>query len=157
MTYIRTKNINNNNYAYLVENVKTDNGPRQKVLQYLGRVHQLEKKDVVEVNQFCLLNNLVVSELKARGFKQKDELLINKKMSYSPKSFVLTKKTNSKTEKDAVLKVNDGHLCSFTLQRIANFKKSKNLNADAQKLAKYFLEAGLQVSREQFVQYYQRL
>ena len=61
----------------------------------------------------------------------------------------------SKTIKEAVIKTNDAYLSTFTLQRILKFKKSDDLNKDAQELAKYFLEAGLSVSQDHFIAYYQ--
>ena len=36
-------------------------------------------------------------------------------------------------------------------------KKSDNLNKDATLLAKYFLEAGLNVNQEEFIEYYSSL
>ena len=61
------------------------------------------------------------------------------------------------TPKDAVVKVGEGHLSSFTVKRLVNFKKSDDVNKDATLLAKYFLEAGLNVSQEEFIEYYSGL
>ena len=101
MAYIRTKTINNNKYAYLVEIINTDKGPRQKVKQYLGRVHQLEKKkDVNEINsgetKEQILLNLITPELNARGFKGKEENLAYKNFIFNSENFSLTKKTKNK-------------------------------------------------------------
>ena len=62
-----------------------------------------------------------------------------------------------KTEKEAVIKLNDGYLSTFTLQRLLNFKKSKDFNKDAYNLAKCFLEAGLNISKDLFIEYYQKI
>ena len=50
MVFIRLKNINGKQYAYLVENKwykrkfkSKSKGPRQKVSKYLGRVYNFEK------------------------------------------------------------------------------------------------------------------
>ena len=51
MAYIRTKKINNNKYAYLVENKNTPKGPRQKVIQYLGRVHEFKIEKNLEIEE----------------------------------------------------------------------------------------------------------
>jgi hypothetical protein len=162
MVYIRVKKINKYSYAYLVENISTEQGPRQKVKQYLGRVYELEKsKEVEEVsngqNRKEILLNLVLPELKVRSFKEKKDLLINKNLIFDTKIFTLKKKTKSKTDKDAIIKLNEGYLCSFTLERILKFQKSKEVKKDAQILAKYFLEAGLLINQQTFVSFYQAI
>ncbi len=162
MVYIRVKKINKYLYAYLVENISTSSGPRQKVRQYLGRVHVLEKSKEVEDSfngkskQETLLN-LIIPELKARSFKENKELYVNKDLIFDTKNFTLKKTTKSKTSKDAILKLNEGYLCSFTLERILKFERSKDVKKDAQILAKYFLEAGLLINQQTFVSFYQAI
>ena len=159
MAYIRTKKIGKNKYAYLVEIVSTDKGPRQKVKQYLGRIHELKKNnEISEIREGnskeSILLNLIIPELKSRGFKDKKNNLVYQKLIFDQKNISLTK---SKTKKEAIIKLNEGYLSTFTLQRIVNFQKTKNLNKDAHTLAKYFLEAGLQINQELFVKFYQKL
>jgi hypothetical protein len=159
MAYIRTKKIGKNKYAYLVEIVSTDKGPRQKVKQYLGRIYDFEKKgEVSEIRESKtkeeMLSSLIVPELKARGFKEKKETLAYNKLVFNHKKFSLSK---LKTKKEAILKLNDGYLSTFTLQRLLDFQKGKDLNKDAHQLAKYFLEAGLQINQDLFVRFYQKL
>ena len=164
MTFIRRKKINGKEYAYLVETVKTSSGPRQKVKLYLGKVHQLENKATTDSNTTTLtinssnkkdfLRKLIIRELKKYNLKEKNKTYQNKSIVFSPKTFTLSKKTNNKP---AVANINEGHLCDFTLQRISKFNKTDNLTQDATILAKYFLEAGLQISKEEFVNYYQLL
>ncbi len=163
MTYIRIKKINDKKYAYLVETVNTKSGPRQKVKQYLGRVHFLEqKKEPRQISEKfkdkkSILLNLVKTELESKGFKEKKDNHTHKSLIFHPKKFTLTRKTKSKTEKEAVIKLNDGYLSTFTLQRLLNFKKSKDFNKDAYNLAKCFLEAGLNISKDLFIEYYQKI
>lgn len=162
MVYIRVKKINKYLYAYLVENISTTSGPRQKVKQYLGRVYELDKNKEVEESfnghsKEEILLNLIIPELKVRGFKEKKGFWINKDLVFDVKNFTLRKTTKAKTSKDAILKLNEGYLCSFTLERILKFEKSKNVKKDAQILAKYFLEAGLQINQELFVSFYQAI
>lgn len=159
MTYIRIKKISHKPYAYLVENKATAAGPRQKVLQYLGRVHQLQRAQnnnnnnavaIKAKNKTEFLQQLVSVHLEKHGFnKGKNDYQFHN-LIYSYTNFTLSNK-----KKDAVLAINEGYLCSFTLQRIINFKQSKDVTKDAYTLAKYFLEAGLPLSQEQFVQFYQ--
>jgi hypothetical protein len=163
MAYIRIKKINNKKYAYLVETINTKSGPRQKVKQYLGSVQVLEKKkEFFAINKTFkdkkdILSNLAIAELESKGFKEKNNNYIYKNLIFSPKNFTLTKKTKSNTEKDMVININQGYICTFTLQRLLNFKKSKDFNKDAYNLAKHFLEAGLNISKELFIDFYQKI
>lgn len=162
MAYIRTKKINGNKYAYLVEIVNTNKGPRQKVKQYLGRVHELEKKkEVSEISEGNtkeeILLNLILPELSARGFNERKDNLAYKNFIFNSNNFSLTRKTKNKTNKEAVIALDEGYLSTFTLQRILNFQKTKNLNDDAHTLAKHFLEAGLPISKDLFVKYYTKI
>ena len=155
MAYIRIKIIKDKPYAYLVENKNTSSGPRQKVKQYLGRVYELEQKEMRKVDKEVntkeqLLLGLILFELKSFGFKKKGGDLYNENLTFSSSDFSLTKKG-----KNVIIKSNGGYLCSFTLQRIISFKKTKDFNKDAYTLAKYFVEAGLMVSEEEFVKFYQ--
>lgn len=160
MVYIRVKRINAKPYAYLVESKNS----RQKVKKYLGRVYELEPKVLNLENRIVrgrrkedFLLKLTLRELGNLGFRVKGAKHHCKNFMFCPKKFTLRKKTKSKTVKETVISLNDGHLSSFTLQRILNFEKSKDLRVDAELLAKYFLEAGFQISRENFINYYRLL
>ncbi len=155
MTFIRIKKINNNNYAYLVETQSTSKGPRQKVKQYLGKVFELELNNQTDIksrlenkNKKFFLRSLILNEISTLDFEA------NKIISFCSNKFTIT---NKKNKKEAIIKLNDGYLSSFTLQRLLNFKKTNNLNQDAISLAKYFLEAGINISKENFVKFYQLL
>lgn len=156
MTYIRLKKINHQDYAYLVENLQTEKGPRQKVRKYLGKVHHLKASETIDVdieakNKNEMLHLLTINQLVSCCFKEKEQLYELDDLLFSPKDFTI----KTKNQKEAVLKINDGHLCSFTLQRILKFKKSADLNKDAFLLAKYFLEAGLPISKTNFIRFYE--
>ncbi|MBU1111462.1 MAG: hypothetical protein ABIG93_00355 [archaeon] len=162
MVYIRVKKINQKPYAYLVESKKSKNGPRQKVKKYLGRICEFDKKDIEEKivsskNKSNFLSTLILPELVALGFKEKSGNYFLKNLVFDSKKLTLSKQTKSKTVKDAIISLNDGYLCSFTLQRILRFKKGADLKQDAEILAKYFLEAGIKISRENFIGYYKLL
>lgn len=158
MAYIRIKNINSKPYAYLIENKKTTAGPRQKVLRYLGRVYypgpqkEFSLPTINFINNHGFLQRLLTVILKAHGFEEHKKNLLYKQMIFKLQKFTLTK-----NNKEVVLRINEGNLCSFTMQRLINFKKTKDINKDAYILAKYFLEAGLPVTQEQFVEFYQKL
>jgi hypothetical protein len=145
MGYIRLKKVNSTNYAYYVETINTPKGPRQKVKQYLGRVFSFEHEinntqEISGQNKKTYLNSLVQREIFAINLE-------NIKFNTIKMSFV-------KGNKNIVLKLNDGFLTSFTINRLLNFKKSDDLNKDALTLANFFLQAGLTISEEEFVEFY---
>lgn len=153
MVFIRIKKINNIPYAYLVENINTAKGSRQKVKQYLGRVYRFpESENISMINEKNILLKLVLEQLNKYGFKQKGQFWKREQFVFCPKYFTLKKKNM-----EAILATNNGFVSSFTLQRIKGFKKTKNMNKDAPELAKYFLEAGLNVTKADFISYYQQL
>ncbi len=156
MAFIRIKKINHAPYAYLVESVATANGPRQKVKKYLGRVHVREKQSSTSCTSPAqtkkeLLLALANQELANHGFVKKGGKYTDKRLSFS-RSLRLVRKN-----KETVLALNDGYLCSFTLRRILSFRPTDDITQDAKTLAKHFLDAGIPISEEQFVQYYQLL
>lgn len=163
MAFLRTKKINDNLYCYLVQNKHTKKGSRQKVKKYLGRAIKFEqKKDLDFFSYFKIKNldnyfqkkqilrDLIKLELIKHGFKEKNNFLINQKISFNIKNNKILKK-----EKEVLLSLNEGFLCSFTINRISKFKKSGDLQKDALKLAKYFVEAGIKVPQEVFVGFYE--
>ncbi len=167
MAYIRVKKISGNEYAYLVESLQTSSGTRQKVKQYLGKVHAFDQEFSEEIlssvefvglkSKKAFLHSLLVPFFEACQFEQKEGELVFGNLFFCPKQFSLKKKTKTGVEKEAILKVKGGFLSSFTLQRLLQFKKGKDLEKDAALLAKYFLEAGIPISQEHFIAYYQLL
>ena len=153
MVYIRVKRINKQPYAYLVENISTKNGPRQKVKKYLGRIYDYKKNDqddqsIIAKTKQEFIKNLVVKQLQNHGFKTKDNHSMQDKVSFS---------LNDLQFNTGVLAINEGYLCNHTIQQLLEFRKSKDLTKDAHVLAKNFLLAGLPVSKEEFVDFYQLL
>ncbi len=152
MAYIRVKKISGNNYAYLVESEMTPKGPRQRVKKYLGRVYSFDEKRSKLVAGRGVLQRVVLGELAKYGFKQEKKGFVCNDVWYFAKEQKFVK-----GKKSVVLALNEGYLCEYTLNKIKNFKKSKDLNKDAVKLANLFYQAGLPISEEDFVDFYQKL
>lgn len=162
MAFIRVKTIHDKPYAYLVENVSTENGPRQKVKQYLGRIYEASalgedtKRDlVVGDSRKEFLRNLILREMP--GFQANEDKFNFDNTVFCPKSFKIHRSTKSGSDKETILSLHGGYLSSFTLQRLLDFKKSKDVEKDARILAKHFLEAGLLVSQEEFISFYEMI
>ena len=51
--FIRLKRLKGRDYAYLVKNRWTKNGPRQKTRKYLGRCEKLEKVRDASFSEYC--------------------------------------------------------------------------------------------------------
>ncbi len=157
MAFLRTKKINSNSYCYLVQNKHTKKGPRQKVKKYLGRAIKFEQKKEfpftlpIKTNKSQLLQSLIIWELKKHNFKVKNNFYQHKNLTYCPKTHQILNK-----KKEAALQLNEGFLCSFTINRILKFKKSGDFQKDAYKLAKYFVEAGIKIPQEVFIGVYEK-
>ncbi len=153
MGYIRIKKISGNPYAYLCSTISTPKGPRQKVGKYLGRVHEMPNsteisREVAGNNRKKLLQDLIIRELEGHGFISRGDKHV--KDTFSFQDFAIRK-----GNKSTVLKLSNGYLCDFTVSRIRNFKRSKNIAKDAKILATYFHQAGILISQEEFIRFYQ--
>lgn len=159
--FIRTKKIGKYSYGYLVENQQTIKGSRQKVKGYFGRVfnfdvvknlkffdfYEIENlKKYSEKNKEDILEDLIKLELINAGFNKN---FINQKIKFD--NFKMTR-----GKKSVVVVVNEGFLCEFTFKRILEFKKTGNFEKDAYLLAKYFVEAGIQIPQEVFICFYEK-
>lgn len=158
MPYIRIKNVHDSNYAYLVESKNTPSGPRQKVKKYLGKAILLERlpaiisEDLIVKDKQEFLRQLISRELRQHGFSSKQQQFHYENIVVSLPALTVTAK-----QKEVTLQLNEGFLSTYTLHRLFLFRKTKDHTVDAPVLARYFLEAGLPISPQEFVQFYQLL
>ena len=47
-------------------------------------------------------------------------------------------------------------MTNYSTSRILKFRKTKDIQGDGYQLAKYFVEAGLPISQEAFVKFYEK-
>ena len=175
MSFIRTKKISGNEYAYLVENKwykrrhkGKNKGPRQKVSKYLGRVYSFNKTENIDFLTFKKINDLeqyLKNNNKQKIFRDlvdwelwrhsinKEEFIIE----YNNKKIIKNARkptdnsdsvsgTNSVGNKEVSLRINEGFLNSFTLARLFNLRAG-----DSYFLAKCFVEAGIEIPKDVFV------
>ncbi len=155
-------------------------GSRQKVSKYLGKVVRLlliaERKEknffefidvknnanYLENSKKEIINDLVRFELWKRGFENKGSecagMIGNEEFNFdlSTTKFI----GNDGNEKRIVVEMNEGFLCKYTLRSILNFKIRKDAYDEREigvELAKAFLEAGLNVPKEIFVAYFEKI
>ena len=161
MTFIRTKKISGKEYAYLVSNKwykrrhkGKNKGPRQKVSKYLGRVYYFNKvndkdfltfKNIKDLEQYLknnhnnknqIFKDLVEWELWRHSIN-KEEFTID----YSNKKII-----NKNNNKMVSLRINEGFLNSFTLNRLFGLRSGSSYY-----LAKCFVEAGVEIPKVVFV------
>jgi len=176
MSFIRTKKISGKEYAYLVENKwykrrhkGKNKGPRQKVSKYLGRVYFFDKIDDIDFYTFKKINVMKIKDFQdtenlrfSRDLEQYLKKNRNNKNqifkdliewesyrhSINKEDFTIdfSNKKILKGNKEVSLRMNEGFLNSFTLNRLFNLK-----SGDSYYLAKCFVEAGIEVPKEVFV------
>ncbi|GEM_PF-942852 len=158
--FVREKKRKNKKYAYLVENVWTEKGTRQRVKKYLGKVISIKDEQPSQIRVDELLNKsagefvkaIIKDELIKKGFREKNSKLIKGEIEFD-------RETNEIRENNqrVVLKSNEGFLCRETVEELIKFiKKQKEKNYEnrakiMKELAKKFLEAGLPANENYFI------
>jgi len=159
MVYVRIKKIKGNEYAYLVENKwnKKLKQPKQKVKSYLGRFYNFDIKDNKDFVDHHKINmekyfkensiNKVIKDLIEFEFLKHDisEFEVN-----------LDKKSILKNKNRVVLGINGGYLCNHTLRKLTDFRFNEEEEL-GYGLAKAFSEAGINVSKEVFVEVFNKM
>lgn len=149
MAFIRLKRVGKERYAYLVDNEWTPRGPRQKVKRYLGKYIELPDEEPAPLPATPVTPGaLITSELRGRGFSSKlelDGIKVNLRLC--------TVKQNGK---NVVLGLNGGFFCAFTLRKLLHFTAQHEAVA-GYALARAFSDAGIRVTREDFVSIYRRV
>jgi hypothetical protein len=146
MSFIRLKKVAGKQYAYLVENEWTAKGPRQKVGRYLGKYVELPAAPLQVAEP--TVAKLVAAELQGRGFSEKlsqDKIRVN-----------LQACTVKEGKKSIVLGLNGGFLCAYTLRKLLHFQVAEEVTP-GYRLARAFSDAGIRVTRDQFVAIYKKL
>jgi hypothetical protein len=135
-----------------VENEWTQKGPRQKVSKYLGKYIELpgaalQSPAALLRGTLITPTSLLVSELRAHGF--------NEKLQHPDIKVTISLKlcTVKAGKKAVVLGINGGFVCGYTLRRLIHHVPGVEVVA-GYSLARAFSDAGVRVSREQFVTIY---
>jgi hypothetical protein len=166
VVYLRIKKIKGKEYAYLVKSKWSKSGPKQKVKAYLGRVYRLGKeKDVdfwksvdAEPESYLrlaarekILHDLVRFELMKHGFADAE----GKWVKDIIKADIKRKKFVNNMNSDCVLAMNEGYLCSHRLKELIKYSADGS-EESGYKLAKLFIESGIDVPQDVFIAYYEK-
>ena len=160
MVFVRIKKIKGKEYTYVVENEWKSRGSRQKVKGYLGKAHRFDLKNDVDFRQFIKVDS-VKNYIEGNGSSK----IINDLVEWELFRFNVDKsvflidfgsKKIQKGKKDAVLLINEGFLCSLTLTNLLEFKLLDE-RTDSYRFARVFVEAGIKVPHEVFVDLFEKL
>ena len=156
--FVRTKRVKGKEYAYLVRNVWTNKGPRQRVVDYLGTVVKPDKcSESAPVNEILssgtipdIVAALVSRELENHGFKSEGKGWTLGDCTVHPKLGRIRR-----NGKHAALRLNEGFLCDSTLRALHKVMSKEEIGG--KELASAILEAGIGIESEGFVRLYERL
>lgn len=158
--FLRIKKIKGNEYAYFSENrwMKRTKQVRQETKKYLGRVFRFEKQkeasfvfdDSLEsLSPGELIRKVICHELGNHGFEPEKGKLCKDGCFVDLKA----NKVLGKNGKSVALGMNNGFLSDYTLGRLFTYNKIEN----SYDLAKLFVEAGLDVPKDAFVEIYKKV
>lgn len=170
MSFIRTKKIKGNEYAYIVSNSwkKKDQETKQKVKAYLGRVYRLSptkelrfentlSQNLIEylekTGKQRLVKDLIIYELLKHGFNKDGNVYINGDCIVDIEKNRVCTVRNSK----AALGMNEGFLCDYHLKKLLKFNESGEEEEVSYKLAKLFVESGISIPKEVFIAYFNKI
>jgi hypothetical protein len=158
--FFRIKKVKGKEYAYLVENEWKRRGSRQKVKGYFGRVYRFKIINDVSFNDFMKISDLK-PYLDARSTREIIKDLIKwefYRFDINWDFFVIyidNCKVQRK-EKNVVIHINEGFMCNLTLKNLIKFLP-EGIENDGYRLARAFVEAGIKVPQEVFVEVFDKM
>lgn len=168
--FIRKKRIQGKEYAYLVKNEWTAKGARQKVSQYLGKVHVATPQHDVSFADFLksldltykeykedvapqhFIQHIVAYELYKHGF----QCVGSHRWQQGDISVDLQEATLTLKTMPVVVQLNNDFLCEHTLKALLSFSPVQDEQETAVALANAFVKAGIAVDPQLFIEVYQK-
>ncbi|RMF06050.1 hypothetical protein D6764_03265 [Candidatus Woesearchaeota archaeon] len=163
--FVRIKRIKGKEYAYLVNNEWTDRGPRQKTVAYLGRAISIPNgkvdegllklpENVDEMEYKEIVEHAIRENLKAAGFREEDKELVLEEegIKYLPE-----KRDFLKNKRRVCLKLNEGIMCNFTLEKLLQFERTGEDRRDILLFAEAIVGSGIKLTKEIFVKLFTKL
>jgi|SRR3989338_4932362 len=157
MSFIRIKRIKGKRYAYLVENLWTSKGPRQKVSKYLGAAKEISAEGEPYTNTIEnpenyfrnksfkeITKEAIKFELSRRGFKETENGFEKDNIKITS-DYVVTI-----SGKNSVLRLNEGYFCNETVNELINYDGKDD--PTGKKLARLIISCGIQPDEELFVE-----
>ena len=161
--FVRAKIIKGQKYAYLVKNVWKKGKVKQETKKYLGRIFNIPDSNLslvaLDVDFSSSLKECMISLIKkeffSRGFVDHsrqnavvyDEIIIN----FSTQKIL-------KDSKNVVLFLNNRYFYPDLLKDLLNFYQPESADdVPGQKLAQLFSDAGISISKGDFVNLYKKI
>lgn len=157
MAFVRIKRISGSEYAYLVENTWTAEGPRQKVGKYLGRVYKPAKAKSESLKSFLGITDLG-KHVRSSDFKAIAADLIKLELhNHDVKSddFVIdfgAVSVKNRSGKNVAIALNNGFLCGHTLKQLLEYDAGKDYSGYL--LADLITAAGIVPEQDVFIELY---
>lgn len=161
--FVRAKVIKGQKYAYLVKNVWKKGRVKQETKKYLGRILNIPDSDSsfdsFDVDFSSSLKDCMISLIKkeffSRGFinhsRQKAIVFNNIIINFSTQKII-------KDDKNVVLFINKRYFYSGLLKNLLNFYQPESSeDVPGQKLAQLFSDAGISISKSDFVNLYKKI
>ena len=156
--FIRIKKINDQNYAYHVENRRVYGKVKQKVKGYVGKVHIPEK---VNQTSFMQFTNKKIEDYSIKNRKSNVHDLVQwelHKHGLTDFTYDKQKKGIIKEKTNMVLKINEGYLYDKTIKDILNFKPvGDDEYFIGKEFAETFVKAGIDIPKELFVKMFEEI
>lgn len=160
MAFIRIKKIKKYEYAYLVENTWKKKTSRQKVKEYLGRVVKLDEEKVEfpgtvsELSFEDSVKKILKWQLTRYGFICDDSGCKSDTYEYNEKTHEIK---TIKHGKPVVIKSYDGYINKYSIKKLLAFDPVGTEEEIAWDLAKVFVDCGLFVPKEVFIDTFQKV
>lgn len=154
--FVRTKKIKGKEYGYIVENKWKDQGSRQRVVGYIGRILKTEKgaetiAPVLTDSFQTSIKALLKWELNQHGFIEENGTMKQESIVVD-----IEKQEVKNGQRDTGISMNEGILCAHTLKELLNFIPGENPNANAERLAMLLLGAGIKAGPEKFIELHEK-
>ncbi len=162
--FVRAKKIKDSKYAYLVQNIWKGKKVSQKVKKYLGKIVFMDddySSDFKNVENYdwklplkLLFRELISEEFLRRGFIKKNWSLIKGDLKINLSTGKITK-----NGVNVVLFINGRYLYDKLILNIQNFyqKDSDDEIEKGRFLAQLFSDAGINISKDVFIQLYKKI
>ncbi len=169
MSFVRVKKIKGNEYAYLVENSWSgQKNSRQKVKEYLGRIFSFPKGTESDFNVYQKISSLEEYVHKTQSKKILRDLIEWEfhRHRIDTTVFLFNDSTGEivKGGKKVCIRLNQGVLCGPTYLRLLNFTpliEADDTSEDPEKrglkLARAFVDCGIEIPSYLFVSYFQKV
>jgi len=152
--FIRIKRIGKQRYGYLVENSWGKKGTRQKVKEYLGKILDIDQTEHISEETQTIWDALAQTLILAQ-FTQLKPTLFEKDLNSKKVRVDIKHSSVQMSEKEIVLKLNEGYLCKHTIKELHKISKEPAVDARAgQELAQALIDVGIKIKPQTFVQIY---